>query len=102
MNNHEIWKPVPLDIYYYGINSNYEASNWGRVRNVKTNRILHQSPSNGNWNRPRVQFSGPYNRRLSFLVSHVIYTTFIGDCYGKKVKHRDGNPMNNMLDNLYV
>ena len=99
----EIWKEIPQSIYWLGFKPMYEASNFGRVRNKKTGKILSYSPSNGNFNRLRVQLQATYRGgRLSFLVSHIIYSTFVGDCYEKHVKFKDGNTSNFNVSNLYL
>ena len=99
----EIWKEIPQSIYWLGFKPMYEASNFGRIRNKKTGKILSYSPSNGNFNRLKVQLQATYQGgRLSFLVSHIIYSTFIGDCYEKHVKFKDGNTANFNVSNLYL
>ena len=99
----EIWKEIPQSIYWLGFKPMYEASNFGRIRNKKTGKILSYSPSNGNFNRLKVQLQATYQGgRLSFLVSHIIYSTFIGDCYEKHVKFKDGNTSNFNVSNLYI
>jgi len=102
MTSTEIWKEIPQELYYLGFKPMYEASNFGRIRNKKTGKVLKPTASNGNWHHLKVQLRGNYSSSLSFQVSHIIYTTFVGNCYEKNVKHRDGNPFNNMVDNLYV
>ena len=99
----EIWKEIPQSIYWLGFKPMYEASNFGRVRNKKTGKILSYSSSNGNFNRLRVQLQATYQGgRLSFLVSHIIYSTFVGNCYRKHVKFKDGNTSNFNVSNLYL
>ena len=99
----EIWKEIPQSIYWLGFKPMYEASNLGRIRNKKTGKILSYSSSNGNFNRLRVQLQATYQGgRLSFLVSHIIYSTFVGNCYGKHVKFKDGNTSNFNVSNLYL
>ena len=99
----EIWKEIPQSIYWLGFKPMYEASNFGRVRNKKTGKILSYSPSNRNFNRLRVQLQATYpGGRLSFLVSHIIYSTFVGNCYGKHVKFKDGTTSNFNVSNLYL
>lgn len=100
MTQKEIWKPIAQSLYYLGIKPIYEVSNTGKVRNIKTKRVLALTPCNGNPNRLKVQVKDNYGMGLSLLVSHVVYETFVGDCYEKKVKHIDGNPRNNAVDNL--
>lgn len=99
----EIWKEIPQSIYWLGFKPMYEASNFGRIRNKKTGKILSYSPTNGNYDRLKVQLQATYHGgRLSFLVSHIIYSTFIGDCYEKHVKFNDGNTSNFSVSNLYI
>lgn len=80
-------------------NSNYMVSNLGRIRNIKTNNILHP-----------VETSGYYKVRLSlngqttdWLVHKLIYLSFnkediINNNYC--IDHIDGNKHNNNLENL--
>ena len=99
----EIWKEIPQSIYWLGFKPMYEASNFGRIRNKKTGKILSYSPTNGDYDRLKVQLQATYHGgRLSFLVSHIIYSTFIGDCYEKHVKFKDGNTSNFNVSNLYI
>ena len=100
MTQKEIWKPITQNLYYLGIKPIYEVSNTGKVRNIKTKRVLALTPCNGNPNRLKVQVKDNYGRGLSFMASHVVYETFVGNCYEKKVKHIDGNPRNNAVENL--
>ena len=99
----EIWKEIPQSIYWLGFKPIYEASNLGRIRNKKTGKILKYSMTNGNSNSLKVQLQATYRGgRLSFLVSHIIYSTFVGDCYEKRVKFKDGNTSNFNVSNLYL
>lgn len=100
MTSTEIWKEIPQSIYWLGFKPLYEASNYGRIRNKKTGKMLTFTPCNGNSKCLKVQLRGKYKENLSFLVSHIIYTTFIGDCYEKVVKFKDGNCHNFTIDNL--
>jgi hypothetical protein len=99
----EIWKPISQNLYYLGVDENYEVSNTGKVRNKKTGHILKVTPINGDSRRLKVQVK--CSRAFCYLslqISHVVYDTFVGDCYGKAVYHRDGNSANNSVENLYV
>ena len=100
MTQKEIWKPIAQNLYYLGIKPIYEVSNTGKVRNIKTKRVLALTPCNVNPNRLRVQVRNNYGIGISLMASHVVYETFVGDCYEKKVKHIDGNPRNNAVENL--
>ena len=100
----EVWKPISQNLYYYGVNQDYEVSNHGRIRNSKTNKIINpymaQSGKKLKWTMHNSK--NGYDATLQFLVDHTVYETFIGDCYDKEVKHKDGNNFNNMVDNLYI
>ena len=106
MTKTEIWKPVSKKMYYIEslINDNYEVSNYGRIRNRKTGKIINPflTPNKKalKWTNHKSKFGCNYT--LQFLVDHTVYSAFIGDCYGKRIKHRDDNMFNNTLDNLYI
>ena len=101
----EIWKPISKDLYY--INSligDYEVSNKGRIRNAKTGKLIHSFKT---YDKKRLMWTNHKringnDSTLQFLVDHTVYQTFVGDCYGKCVKHRDGDYFNNEVDNLYI
>ena len=100
--NNEIWKPVSENLYYMpmDLSKRYECSNLGRVRNVKTGRILKGSVKpNGD---VQVHLRTQWLENLHLLLSHVIYETFVGNAYEKQVRHRDGNKLNNNVNNLYI
>ena len=101
MDNKEIWKQFPQDLYTLNcIKPIYEVSNTGKVRNIKTKRVLALTPCNGNPNYLKVQVQSIWNIGLSFRISHVVYQAFVGECYDKRVYHIDGNPRNNSVENL--
>ena len=99
----EIWKPISQNLYYLGVDENYEVSNTGKVRNKKTGHILKTTPTNGDKRRMKVQVKcrGGYYY-LSLQISHVVYDTFVGPAYNGRIRHRDGNPSNNCVENLYA
>ena len=101
----EIWKPISKDLYYIGsLIGDYEVSNKGRIRNAKTGKFIHpfktQNGKSLKWTNH--QNANGWNCTLQFLVDHTVYQTFVGDCYGKVVYHRDGDNFNNEVDNLYI
>lgn len=99
----EIWKPISQNLYYLGVDTNYEVSNTGKVRNTKTGHILKATPTNGDSRRLKVQVK--CSRAFCYLslqLSHVVYDTFVGPAYCGRIRHRDGNPANNSVENLYV
>ena len=80
-------------------NTRYEVSNFGRVRNKKTNKILTTNPTKSH-RRPQVWLWSDY-----FGTTWVVLSTFNQnvDMWGtKRVYHRDGDIMNCKLENLYV
>ena len=89
----EIWKIIP------STNGKYEASNYGRIKNAKTQKILKlQENVNGYYCLalhivPTIQS----NVRVHRLVAEA----FLGECpKGYVVNHKDGNKHNNNITNL--
>ena len=92
MHTEEIWKPLKD---YEEI---YEGSTLGRIRSIKTKRILKTTISRRN----RV-YVGLYKNRkgLSKAVSRFILNTFVEMPKDKpECHHIDGDPLNNYLSNL--
>lgn len=89
----EEWKPIRET-------DQYEVSNEGRVRNVKTGRILKGAADDRGRVKVSLHIDGKqHTKKLNRLVAE----TFYGDeCNGKDVYYRDGNHENNRLDNLVV
>ena len=88
--NGEIWRDIkdfPL----------YKISNYGRIRNLKTDTILRPSYTCGYY---KVRLSN--NGLVSdFLVHRLVYDTFCGTYKkGYVIDHIDGNKLNNKADNL--
>ena len=102
----EIWKPVSKTMYWIPnmVNEDYEVSNFGNIRNKKTGKKIatysRKDYKKLFWTNHKNM--GHYHATLQFLVDHTVYTAFIGNCYEKHIKHRDGNPFNNHIDNLYI
>lgn len=97
----EVWKDIKD---YQGI---YKISNYGKVLNVKTNKLrklqVHKVK-----NKHRI-----YNKcgvclwknkkYKNFTLSRLVYETFIGNVPdGFQIDHIDNNPQNNRLDNLQL
>ena len=85
----EIWKPL------YNFPS-YDGSTEGRIKNVRTQRILRPIESEGKMKvtlqRNNVQHTVKLHR--------VIAETFLGEHPGMDVRHKDGDHTNNHVDNL--
>lgn len=93
----EEWRPIAIS------QGKYEVSNFGRVRNVKTNRILKPGLC-----KLRTAFGGYYIVRLSCsdkLITRTIHrlvaSAFLPEIPGKtQIDHIDGNSLNNSVTNL--
>lgn len=103
----EIWKDIPQ---YEGI---YQASNYGNIRTVEGKTTFTNKHGIRYW-KSRV-LKGRGNNRVTgkrvslwkngkkkeFLVARLVAITFLGDPpKNYTVNHKDGNRLNNRLDNL--
>ena len=97
----EVWRKIPR------FEDAYEVSQFGRVRNFKTNHILKQYTSSSH-RHPQVMLKlNNYNIREQHGVSHLVMAAFTNSLVrvgsgDKVVFHRDRNIENNSLLNLYV
>lgn len=79
--------------------SNYEVSSLGRVRNVKTGRILKANRNSAGYLTVCLSKSSiKYTKCVHRLVADTFYD---GDHEGLDVNHEDGNKNNNFIGNLY-
>ncbi len=103
----EIWKDIPG---YEGI---YQASSLGRIRSVEGKKTHSARCGERCWKSRILKGRGDNpttGKRVSlykdkkqkdFLVARIIATTFLGfPSEGMTVNHKDGNRMNNHIDNL--
>lgn len=88
----EEWKDIE------GYEGKYKASIYGRIKNIKTKKILKQYVGNNGYYR-----IGLYNNSITkvYEVHRIIAKTFIDNIDRKEeVNHIDGNKLNNNIKNL--
>ncbi len=86
----------------------YEVSNMGRVRNRKSGKILTTNPTKSHKHPQVWLYSEYWGSTGQFTLSHIVYNAFNEDGVyfnngkvGERIGHRDGNIMNNRVENLY-
>lgn len=100
----EVWKDIP------GYEGRYQASNLGRIRSLDRRVSIGNGATRlmrGRVLRPAGQKTDPHLRVVlghgapGALVHRLVALTFLGSCpEGQEVRHLDGNPLNNRVDNL--
>jgi hypothetical protein len=75
---------------------NYEVSNFGKIRNKKTLRVLKETLRNGY---PSVSLCKD-SKSITTNIHQVVASTFLEKIDNKIVNHKDGNTLNNHADNL--
>lgn len=81
----------------YFRNSFYQVSNYGRVKNTRTNRILRGSYGADNYYRVDIKIPGEKKRK--YLVHRLVWEAF-NNIEPRIINHIDGNKQNNRLENL--
>ena len=96
----EIWKGIEWSTCY-------EVSNKGRVRNKFTKHIIKSKPTPSH-RHPQVCLSCGLWSKMRLTLSHLVYNAFNDNkvfyLYGHKgerIGHKDGNILNNNIENLY-
>lgn len=90
----EIWKPV---VNYEG---EYEVSNMGRVRSLKSNLMLKACGMRGDYLRVCLCKDGVCKNHL---IHRLVAEAFISPIpQGMVVNHKDENPTNNCVENLEI
>lgn len=95
INDNENWKIIP-------INSNYEASTFGRIRNIKMKNVLTPFKyKNGYLGIGLRGMYGNPQKRKTFKLHYLIAITYLPNPENKKtINHIDKNRENNKLNNL--
>jgi hypothetical protein len=97
ISDDELWKEIP-------INTNYEASTFGRIRNKEMKNILTPFKYKSGYLGIGLRGIGIYNNALNrktFKVHYLISLTYISNHENKKtVNHIDKNRENNKITNL--
>lgn len=92
MEQTEVWLPIKG----YSL---YQVSNYGRVKNIKTNRLLKIVRDNRGYGVVMLYESGIGKQ---YLLSRLVAQEFLPNDDNKPfVCHIDDNPMNNRVDNLF-
>ena len=86
----EIWKPVRNF-------PSYDCSNYGRIRNIKTQRILRTNSDPNGYIKACLQKN---NSQYTMKVAKLIAETFLGEHPGMDVRYKDNDRSNVCLDNL--
>lgn len=86
----EIWKPLRNF-------PSYDGSSEGRIRNIRTQRILKTTVDPNGYLKACLQKNG---EQYTVKVSRVIAETFLGEHPGMDVRFRDGDRLNVCIDNL--
>ena len=81
----------------YFRDSIYQVSDYGRVRNTKTGKILKGNDSDCGYVRVDLQLAG--QKRRKFLVHQLVYECFVSSEFDV-INHIDGNKKNNKVSNL--
>lgn len=88
----EVWKDV---VGYEGL---YKVSNFGRIKNVKTNKIKNQFRKRNGYMQVHLYAN---NKEKNAYIHRVVAQAFIPNTENKKeVNHKDLNKLNNNIINL--
>lgn len=96
----EIWKKIFFikNNILYDFSDRYEVSNYGKIRNIKTKRILKSGTISGGYMGVVLSKNG---KTTSFSVHRIVATMFIENPNNLPcVNHKDENRKNNQVENL--
>ena len=93
----ERWKIIPFEGNYERFAGMYAASNYGRIKNVKTGKILKSSVSKNSDGRARISL-----HHTPVLVHRLVAMAWKKNKNNNPfVCHKDGNCLHNYTTNLY-
>lgn len=91
----EIWKDV------VGYENYFMVSNLGNVFSKRTGKILKQHINKQGRAGLATRIGGRHGKAVCFKIHRLVAEAFIANPENKKtVNHKDGNPLNNLVDNL--
>ena len=88
----EVWRYIP------GYEDYYQVSNTGNVKSLRSGKILKAPVASNGYTVLNLCFKG----QKMYTVHSLVALAFMGDSTGKTINHRDGNKLNNNLDNLEI
>ena len=89
----ETWKPIEQ------LKGKYEISNLGKIRGVRSKKVLKLFESNAGYLQARVHKGNNIN--ITVYVHRLVAMAFIPNSENKRdVNHKDGNKLNNFVGNL--
>lgn len=91
-NEQEIWKQIPMF-------PTYAASNLGRIKNIKKDKLIAQSNIDPGRDYQKVCISYR-NKAYTKKVSRLVWAAFNECECPETINHIDGNPLNNNILNL--
>ena len=93
----EQWLPVPDEPY----NKSFAISNFGRVKNINTDKIKSQMKNESTGYYSIRLDVGKKAKKITYQIHQLVAKLFIGECPDKfVVTHLDGNRTNNKAANL--
>ena len=93
----EQWLPVPDEPY----NKSFAISNFGRVKNINTDKIKSQMKNESTGYYSIRLDVGKKAKKITYQIHQLVAKLFIGECPNKfVVTHIDGNRTNNKASNL--
>jgi len=91
----EVWKD------FVGYEAYFAVSNLGRVASKRTNKILRQQINKQGRSGFATKIGGRSGNSFCFKTHRLVAEAFIPNPEGKlTVNHKDGNPLNNCVENL--